>query len=124
MQPHAGEGIGHVDKGEQNAGEENAHHDDHKQEAGAAAGVVPGLLADVLHRQRLAPLITEDGLVLGAVVLEHPVDILHTGAEDQIPHKDDDTHHALQQVAPPHGQREKVGHAAGQGGGQQEKQDH
>ena len=68
--------------------------------------------------------IAEDGLVLRAVVLEHPADVLHMGTEHQIAHEDDDTHHAFQQVAQPHGQGNGQAHQSGEGGGQQDEQPH
>ena len=124
MQAHAGKGVGHLDEAEQQAGQQDAHHNDHKQEAGAAAGVVPGLDAHVLHRQGQAVLIAEDGLVLGAVVLEHPVYVLHPGAEYQVAHEDHHLDYALQQVAQPHGQGDNQADQAGDGGGQEDEQHH
>ena len=73
--------------GKDNGGHDDGDGDDHKEEAGPAPGVVPGLLAHVLHREGQAGLIAEDGLMLRPVVLKDPVDILHPGAQGQIPHK-------------------------------------
>ena len=73
--------------GEGHGGKQDGHHDHHEQKAGAAAGMVPGHIPHVLHRQRQAPLVAEDGLVLRPVVLEDPVDILQPGAEEEVEEK-------------------------------------
>ena len=63
-------------------GEHEDGHDHHQeQEAGAAAGMEAGELLGVLRRERLARLVTGDRLVLGAVVLEHALEVAH--ARDQ-----------------------------------------
>ena len=80
MQPHPGKYIGDLDVGKDHAGDQNGHHNDHKEEAGAAAGVVPGLEADIVHRQLQPLLVAEDGLVLRPVVGKDPPYILHAGA--------------------------------------------
>ena len=46
--------------------------------------MVLGLGTDILHRQGQARLVAEDGLMLRAVVAEHPAHILLLGAEDQV----------------------------------------
>ena len=56
--------------------EDGYDHDD-DQKARAAPGVQRGELLRVLHGQRLAALKAEDRLVLGTVVHEHAVDLLH-----------------------------------------------
>ena len=76
--------IGDGPDAEHHTGHQDGHKDHHEQKAGAAPGMVPGLNADVLHRQGQPRLVAEDGLVLRPVVLEHPVDVLLLGAEDQI----------------------------------------
>ena len=80
MGPHAGEAVVQP----HNRVDQNAHHNDHQQEAGAAAGMETAFGPDVFHRQGLAVLITEDGLVLGPVVGEETLDIAHAGAERHI----------------------------------------
>ena len=57
-----------------------------------------GLYAGVLHRQRQPRLIAENGLVLGAVVLEHPVHVLLLGAEEQVHNKYEYLDDALDEV--------------------------
>ena len=57
-----------------------------------------GLDAGVLHRQRQPRLIAEDGLVLGAVVLEHPMHVLLLGAEEQVHDKYEYLDDALDEV--------------------------
>ena len=107
--------------GKDNGGHDDGDGDDHKEEAGPAPGVVPGLLAHVLHREGQAGLIAEDGLVLRPVVLKDPVDVLHPGAQGQIPHENGQLQQALRHVPHQHG----VGHQGDrrpQQGGQQEKQ--
>ena len=76
--------VPHPRQGKDHAGGQHGNDDDHKQEAGAAPGVMPGHGPGVFHGQGQAPLVAEDGLVLRPVVLEGPVDILQPGAEDQI----------------------------------------
>ena len=118
-QPDVGDGP----DAEHHAGHQDGHKDHHKQKAGAAPGMVPGLDADVLHRQGQPRLIAEDGLVLRPVVLEHPVDVLLPGAEDQVGQEDQDLQHALHQIPAPHGEaREEVEDAAGDQGGQHQEE--
>ena len=116
---HTDKGIGTVHKGEDHAAEEDGHHDDHKEEAGAAAGMVLGLGADIVHRQRQARLVAEDGLMLGAVVGKDPLDVLLPGAEDQVGQKQRHLHHALDQV-----QKGGMGDPAAQETGDQGRQHH
>ena len=87
--------------------------------------MVPGLDPDVFHRQRQARLIAENGLVLRAVVLKDPVDVLLPGAENQIGHEDDHLQKPLHQIPPPEGEAgEKVENAPGKQGGQDHEQKH
>ena len=86
--------------------------------------MVPGLDADVFHRQGQARLIAENGLMLRAVVLEHPVNVLLLGAEDQVRQENDDFQQALHHVPAPQGKAgEKVENAAGQQCGQHQEQE-
>ena len=111
-----------VDVGKHDAGHQDRHDDDHEQKAGAAAGMVLGLGADVLHRQGQPRLIAEDGLMLRAVVAEHPVHVLLLGAEDQIRQKDRDFQKALHHVPAPQGKAgEKVKDPAGKSVGSTRK---
>ena len=87
-----------VDVGKHDAGHQDRHDDDHEQKAGAAAGMMLGLGTDILHRQGQPRLVAEDGLMLRAVVAEHPVDILLLGAEDEVGQKNQHLHHALDDV--------------------------
>ena len=87
--------------------------------------MVPGLLADVFHRQGQALFIAEDGLVLRPVVLKHPLDVLLPGAKHEIDQENEDLQNTLHQIPAPQGKiREKVQNAAGQKRGQNEKQAH
>ena len=86
--------------------------------------MVPGLDADILHRQGEARLIAEDGLVLRPVVLEDPVDVLQPGAEEEVEEEDDDLQEALHHVPAPEGEvREEVQHPARQEGGQHQEEE-
>ena len=80
------------------------------------------LLAHVLHGQLQPGLVAGDGFVLGPVVLKHPVQLLHAGAQIQVDHKDGDLHHALQQGLHRPGQRHKAAQRFHAEGGQRHKQ--
>ena len=111
-------GVGKLPEGKDHTGEEDGHHNDHKEEAGAAAGVVLGLGADVLHGQLQALFVAENGLVLRPMVGKDPVDALGLGAEDEIAQEDDHPDHALHQVPDPEGHLgEEIHHRPGEEGG-------
>ena len=106
------------------AGGQNGDGNDHEEETGAAAGMVPGHFPGVLHGELQTPLVAEDGLMLGPVVLEGPVDVLHFRTEVQIQEEYDELHHTLQQVPQPHGGfREEVQQARGGQGGQNDEEE-
>ena len=105
---------------EHDAAAQDGHHDHHKQEAGAAAGVVLGLDAGVFHRQRQARLIAEDGLMLRPVIAEHPAHVLLPGAEDQVSQENGDLHRPLDEVV--HGGMPGVEQPGDEGGQQHEQQ--
>jgi hypothetical protein len=61
-----------------------------------AAGMKAPLDADILHVVEGFPLlIAEYGLVLRAVILERPVNVLHAGDHPNITHENDDAHQPL-----------------------------
>ena len=98
MHPDTDPDVLPVDVAENDAAAQDGHDDDHKEEAGAAAGMMLGLDAGVFHRQGQARLIAENGLVFGTVVAEHPAHILLLGAEDQIGQKDGHLDDALNEI--------------------------
>ena len=86
--------------------------------------MVPGLDADVLHCQRQTCLVAENGLMLRPMILEHPVNVLLLGAEDQIRQKDRDFQKALHHVPAPQGKAgEKVKDPAGKQRRQHQKEE-
>ena len=87
------------DQGGHQDGEQQ--HDD--QKAGAAARVEAGVFAHVLHRQLLAVLVAEDGLVLGAVVHKDAADVAHLGDGGKVADQDNHLDDTLQR-----GQRQRV----------------
>ena len=103
-QNHAQPDVIHLHKGKNQDG--NDHHDDHK--AGAAARMEARHAAHVLHGQRQTGLVAENGLVLGTVIAEGALDVLHVGNRPHKDQKQDDTHHAFEQTA------HKVGCPVGQ----------
>ena len=101
--------------------DKNAEYYYDQQEAGAAPGVEAALRPHVLHRQRQALLVAEDGLVLGPVVGEEPLHVLHPRAEPEIDQEDDQLYGALDEAAegiPPL----EAGYQPGEEGGQEQKQ--
>ena len=127
MDQCAQERVGKVEgrKGKDDTGQQDGHHDDHQQKAGAAARVVLGLGPDVLHGELQPFLIAKDALVLRPVVREHPPDVLHSGAKNQIAQKENDAGESLHQVPPPQRDAgEEIHHAAGEQGRQDEKESH
>ena len=118
MSPHAGKAVIQADNGV----DQNAHHNDHQQEAGAAAGVEAALGPDVFHRQLLAMLIAEDGLMLRPVIGEETLDIAHAGAEHHIQQQNDHLGEALGQVADNEALRQGFDEAHNQGGKEDEQQ--
>ena len=106
----------------QHAVQEYAHDDHQDQEAGAAARVEAGVLAHILHREGVACLVAGNGLVLGPVVLEHPVDLLHFGDAHHIGQEDAHLEHRFQHHLGPAAQRDKMVHAAHDKGGQHSEQ--
>ena len=58
----------------------------------------PGILQDVLRGHLPLGLVAGDGLVLGPVIHEHPMDVLDPGDGQQIADEDKQPHHALQQA--------------------------
>ena len=124
---HAGthQGVCHRPDAKDDAGNDDGDKDHHKQKAGAAAGMVLGLLADIFHRQGKARLVAEDGLVLRAMVLEHPVDIALPGADRQVQNEDSHLQKAFHHVPAPQGKAgEEMEDAAGEEGGQHHEQKH
>ena len=117
-------GIGNGPDTEHHAGHQNGHENHHKQEARPAPGMVPGLDADIFHRQRQSRLVAEDGFMLRAMVLEYPVDILLFGAEDQIGHEHHDFQQPLHHIPPPQGEAgEEMEDSASQQRRQHQKQE-
>ena len=81
--------------------EDGKRHDD-EEEGGAAARMHPRHRADVFHGQRQLRLIAANGLVLGPVVGEDALHILHAGDEDHVNQEDDQAEQTLNQVLPYH----------------------
>ena len=81
-----------------------------------------GVLAHILHREGVACLVAGNGLVLGPVVLEHPVDLLHFGDAHHIGQEDAHLEHRFQHHLGPAAQRDKMVHAAHDKGGQHSEQ--
>ena len=81
----------------------------------------PAVTADVLHRQLFPCLVAGDGLVLGAVVAEHPLDVLHVAHQSQVADEDGDFQHAFQQSPYPV-QGQHLAQQAHNGGGQHHEQ--
>ena len=71
---------------------------DGNQKGGAAAGVRRGMLAHVVHRERLAGFVGVHRHVLGAVIGVHPADVLHQRDAGHVAHQDDQPDDALNQV--------------------------
>ena len=71
-----------------NTNDRHDHHDE--QEAGAAARVKAREALRVLGRQRQVGLVAGDRLVLGAVVLEHALEVRHARDQPQIADEDRD----------------------------------
>ena len=103
---------------------QNRHDDDHKQEAGAAAGMEPGLLADVFHRQGQLSLIAANGLMLSPMVGEYSFHILHAGDQEHIDQEDHNTQNALQKIARQFIARHPALNELAQQGRQQNEQRH
>ena len=95
---------------------------DDDQKAGAAARVEAGVFAYIFHRQFLAVLIAEDGLVLGSMVHEHPLDVAHVGNQRKVEDEDGNFGQSFQS-----GQRQRVADVilekADQRGGQKGKEE-
>ena len=106
----------------QNAVQKHADDDHQNEETGAAAGMEAGVFAHILHGQRVTGLVAGNGLVLGTVVLEHPVDLLHSGNARHIGQEDSDLEHSFQHHLAPAAQRDKTAHAAHDEGGQHRKE--
>ena len=77
LQQNAHQCIGRGDDGKEHRIAQDGQNDDHEQEAGTAAGMVARHFAHILHGQLQAALITEDSLMLRAMVGKHPADVLH-----------------------------------------------
>ena len=77
---------------------QDREQDHHHQELRAAARVGGGVLADVLRAERLAGLEGVDRHVLGAVVLEHAVDVRRAADHEQVADEDHDPRQALDEV--------------------------
>ena len=85
--------------------------------------MVPGLNADILHRQRQARLVAKNGLMLRAVILKHPVNVLLLGAEHEVQQENANFQQTFQHVPPPQGKaREIVQQCAGKQRRQHQKQ--
>ena len=106
----------------QNAVQKHADDDHQNEETGAAAGMEAGVFAHILHGQLITGLIAGNGLVLGTVVLEHPVDLLHSGNTRHIGQEDSDLEHSFQHHLAPAAQRDKTAHTAHDEGGQHRKE--
>ena len=125
VEHHAQQGVFDLQGGENHNGEENRNHNHHKEKAGAAAGMVAGLLFYVLHGELQAVFIAVDGLVLRPVVGEHPAHLLGVGAQPQITQENGHLHHTFHHRLDP--QRHLGPHQAdeaGESGGQQDEQAH
>ena len=87
------------ERGERNERIED-HADEHEQhqEAGAAAGMIRCKFLRGLDRNRLAGLEIEDHFVLGAVVLENPLDILEPRDGEHEREEDGDADGAIGEV--------------------------
>ena len=95
QQQHAAQQF-HAEAGERNQRvnhHRNHHH--HHQEAGAAARMEGGERLRVLHVHRLAGFEIEDHLMLGAVILEHAVNVLHARDREQERQEDGDADEAV-----------------------------
>ena len=75
---------------------EYAHEQGHYEEGGTAAGMKAYLLAYVLYGKLLVVFITEYGLVLGSVILEYALHILHARYKEQIAQEQQYLQHALE----------------------------
>ena len=102
MQSNAHPDIAPVDEAEHHARNEDGHHDHHEQKARAAARMVARLDAAVLHRQRQARLVAEDGLMLRAMVLEHALNVLLLRAQEQVAEEDQQLDDGLDQIVHDH----------------------
>ena len=117
-----------MEKGHQRE-DDQADHQHHDQEAGAAAGVEQAGALDVGDLQGPAGLEGVDGLVLGAVVLEHPAHIRQERDHEQVAEHQHSPDHALEdheleaaglvhgEAAEQQGQADEEEQAAGQRGG-------
>ena len=84
--------VGHPETGDDGIeGEDGVHENgddhDHDEEGGAAAHVQARELPGVLGGHRQAVLEAVDGLVLGAMVHEHALDVLHPADEPDVEHE-------------------------------------
>ena len=80
------------------------------------------MAADIFHRQFLARLIAGNGLMFSTMVLEHPVDFLHAGAEEHIAQEDCQLEQCLKDHAGPAPHRNNLAHKTGKEGGQECKE--
>ena len=117
-----GKHIGHGPDGKQHAVHQNRHNNHHKQEAGAAAGVMLGLDAGVFHGQRKPRLIAENGFVLRAVVGEQAADILHPGNSDQVTEENHHPKNPIHQIPSQNAFCNMLHQAGNQGRNQHEQQ--
>ena len=83
----------------------------------------PGVLADVFHRQLVPRLVAGNGFVFGAVVAEHPLDLLHPGDQVHIGQENPHLEDALNQDPDPpaqfHKMPQRCHHQGGQDGEEQ-----
>ena len=102
-QEQLGQAVGHPEAGDDGVqGEDGVHQngDDHHhdEKGGAAAHVQARELPGVLGRHGQPVLEAVDGLVLGAVVHEHALDVLHAPDEPDIEHEYRHTQKAVHDV--------------------------
>ena len=83
----------------------------------------PGLRPHVLHRQRQALFIAENGLVLRAVVRKHTRDVRHARHAPQVQQEDDDAQQTLHEVTH-HGAVDEAVRQSGEQRRQQDEQHH
>ena len=70
----------------------------HDEKRRAATNVQARETARMLGRERQAVLEAMDGLVLGAVIAEHALDIFHAPDKPDVEHEDDDAQYTVDDV--------------------------